>query len=198
MSLAERTAPILFIITALFLGACSNSQTSNNAGADNSSMQTATNASEAPYDLQFIDTMTAHHQIAIDMANMCDGRAQHPELINLAKNIATTQTDEIAKMKQWRDQWFDAAPPATNMNMSGMKDAMSEMDMAKLQSLTGNAFDLEFIRQMIPHHVGAILMANEAFQKSERNETKLLAGDIIKAQSAEVGKMKEWQKQWSK
>jgi uncharacterized protein (DUF305 family) len=72
------------------------------------------------------------------------------------------------------------------MEMAGMSDLMKGMDMRKLESLIGRDFDLESIKQMTPHHEGALKMAQEALQKSERGEIKTLANVIIKSQEAEI------------
>lgn len=85
-----------------------------------------------------------------------------------------------------------------NMEMMGMNNSMKAMDMKMLGTLSGNDFDLAFIKQMIPHHEGAVAMAKEALQKSTKPEIKTLAGAIIKAQEAEVKQMKGWQTAWSK
>jgi uncharacterized protein (DUF305 family) len=158
----------------------------------------STAPADAPFDLQFVDTMTVHHQEAIEMARAALERAEHSEIKQLSDNIITAQQAEIAKMKQMRDDWYPGRPLAENMEMSGMKMTMQGMDMDKLRSLTGAEFDLEFCRQMIVHHTGALMMANEAIEKAEKNETKSLAADIIKSQSAEIQKMQQWQKSWSK
>lgn len=58
-------------------------------------------------------------------------------------------------------------------------------------------YDLRFIDAMIPHHQGAIAMANEALQKSQRPEIKALAEAIIKAQDREINDlMRKWRKAW--
>lgn len=72
------------------------------------------------------------------------------------------------------------------------------MDMTKLDSLKEGSFDLEFIKQMIPHHEGAISMANEALQKSENPEIRELAQSIVRSQDMEIKKMREWQLSWEK
>jgi len=51
---------------------------------------------------------------------------------------------------------------------------------------------------MIPHHQGAVAMANEALQKSKKDEIKTLANGIIKAQNAEIKQMQDWQTAWKK
>jgi len=101
-------------------------------------------------------------------------------------------------MRSWRDKWFPGAAPAMNMDMAGMSGSMMGMDMKKLGTLSGNDFDLEFIREMIPHHEGAVTMAKEAVQKSTKDEIKTLANAIIKAQEAEIKQMKEWQTAWAR
>lgn len=165
---------------------------------DHSMMKSSPNAADAPYDLQFLDTMIAHHEGAVVMAKGLDGKAQHAELNTLAKNIIGDQEKEIAQMKKWREEWFAGTSPAINMEMAGMNDSMKGMDMKKLASSTGNDLDLEFIKQMIPHHQGAVIMATEALQKSQKNDIKTLANGIIKAQNAEIKQMQGWQAAWKK
>ena len=172
--------------------------TMDHGNMDHSTMKSSPNAASAAYDLQFLDTMIAHHRGAVDMAGPCGAKAQHAEIKTICSNIVSSQEKEIGEMKAWRDKWFAGAAPAMNMEMAGMSDSMKGMDMKKLSGLTGNAFDLEFIKQMIPHHEGAVIMAKEALQKSTKDEVKTLAGAIIKAQDAEIKQMKEWQAAWSK
>lgn len=56
--------------------------------------------------------------------------------------------------------------------------------------------DKHFIEQMIPHHEGAITMANLALQKAKRPEIKTLATAIIAAQTTEIQSMNGWYKDW--
>lgn len=182
----------------------SNSTNSNmnNSGMDHSSinhsdLKSDSNAASAPYDLQFIDTMIHHHQGAVEMAKLIDGKTQNPELIKFGKQIVADQEKEIAQMKDWREKWFKGAPRAINMEMPGMMDSM-KMDMSKLSNSKDKAFDLAFIEMMIPHHAGAVSMAKEALTKGEKPEIKTLAGQIIKAQEAEIKMMNDWKTNWSK
>ena len=159
-------------------------------------MKSSPNAASAPYDLQFIDTMSMHHQSAIDMAQMAQMQAQQPELKTLAKSIISDQQKEIAEMKAWRNNWYSSKPPAMNMEMPGMMDAMKGMDMGKMKSATGNAFDLMFIDMMTAHHAGAVTMAKEALTKAEHQEIKKLAQQIIVAQQKEIEEMSKWRAAW--
>ncbi len=198
----------LFVLSTLVFTACGSQSSSNNAvdphagmdhsKMDHSAMKSSPNAAAADYDLQFIDTMIAHHQGAIDMAKMLPGKAEHAEIKKLGVMVIAAQEREIAGMKAWRDKWFAGKPPAINMELAGMNASMAGMDMKKLGSLSLNAFDLEFIKQMIPHHEGAIAMAQEALKRSQKDEVKQLADSIIKEQQGEIDEMKRWQGEWSK
>lgn len=53
----------------------------------------------------------------------------------------------------------------------------------------GNATDAAFTRDMIPHHRGAIEMAEYAQKRAEHDEVKELAKAIIDAQRAEISLM---------
>lgn len=201
---------ILVIFVALFLNMCERPPVGkeiDHNSTDHSkieqskighSMESSPNAASAPYDLQFIDTMIAHHQGAIDMAQLVDTRAQHAELKTLAKNIIADQQKEIAQMREWRKSWFGEAAPAINMDLPGMHQGMSGMDMEKLNKLKANEFDIEFVQQMIPHHEGAITMAEDLKKQEAYAELKTLADDVIKSQSAEIEQMKKWLADWNK
>jgi uncharacterized protein (DUF305 family) len=149
-------------------------------------------AAAAPYDLQFIDTMSKHHQAAVDMAGMAKDKVQLPELKALTKKIPADQKKEIDEMKSWRQQWYPAAPSAENMDMPGMKSSMS-MDMSHLGSMKpGRDYDAMFIDMMVPHHEGAVQMSQDALNRAQHPEIKALAQRIIDAQTREIAGMNSW------
>lgn len=57
---------------------------------------------------------------------------------------------------------------------------------------TGDA-DKDFVAHMIPHHQGAIEMAQVELKYGKDPELKRLARNIIKAQHDEIGFMQRWQ-----
>lgn len=59
-----------------------------------------------------------------------------------------------------------------------------------------STLDKHFIEQMIPHHEGAIAMANLALQKAKHSEIKTLATAIISAQTSEIQSMNSWYQDW--
>ncbi|MGY1500088.1 DUF305 domain-containing protein [Streptomyces sp. QTS52] len=61
-----------------------------------------------------------------------------------------------------------------------------------------NAQDVTFAQGMIPHHKGALVMAEEAADKASSAEVKSLAARIEKAQTPEIATMSGWLKTWGK
>jgi len=56
--------------------------------------------------------------------------------------------------------------------------------------------DQRFIAAMIPHHQGAIAMAELALGQARRAEIRALAQRIISSQSQDIEQMRRWYQQW--
>ncbi len=86
------------------------------------------------------------------------------------------------------------------MNHGGMiHDGMKKGGMMNHNMDVGPAdanYDLRFLDSMIPHHQGALVMAQEVLEKSKRPELIKLAKGIITDQKKEIAQMQQWRKQW--
>lgn len=206
----KRTVCTLAFLSLVLFGACQRSETSISSGSDTSATGTSSTTSvvtgtqtssmpdaTAPYDLQFIDSLTKHHQMAVDMARAGEPKFEHQPLKAAAKKMIDDQSKEIAQLRQWRDQWYPGAAAAENMQMPGMSSSMS-MDMSHMQMMSGHALDMMFIDMMIPHHQGALAMGQDAIAKAEHQELKDLGRRIIDAQKKEIDQMEKWKKAWAK
>ena len=145
--------------------------------------------SGAEFEKMFMSMMIEHHQSANDMAKLVPDRANHQELKDLAGNIISSQTKEIADMTGWLQSWYGMAPQKGMMSMAGM-------DMGKLQSLKGDAFDQEFMKQMRMHHATAIEMAQLVSSRATHQELKDMAQNVISSQTKEINDMTGWMKSW--
>jgi uncharacterized protein (DUF305 family) len=56
--------------------------------------------------------------------------------------------------------------------------------------------DQHFIAMMIPHHDGAIAMAELALSRAKRPQIKALAQQIKASQTADNAQMRRWYRQW--
>jgi uncharacterized protein (DUF305 family) len=136
----------------------------------------------------FIAMMIPHHEMALDMAEAAIENGEDPEVRRLARAVVDEQRREIAQMRSWYLEWYGQAPPV--MPMSGAM-AMMGMAMDHTTIATADDPDREFLRLMIPHHAGAILMADMLLAGEPRDELAQLAREIIAAQSREIGDMQE-------
>ena len=55
-------------------------------------LESSQNAADAPYDLQFLDTMTAHHQNAVEMAKSVAAKSETAALKAFAAKIVGNRT----------------------------------------------------------------------------------------------------------
>jgi uncharacterized protein (DUF305 family) len=149
---------------------------------------------DADYDLRFIDGMTVHHQGAVNMAKEVLNKSKRPEMKKLANNIIAAQNREINQMKEWRKAWYAKASSTPMAYHAQMGHMMMSMDLGAADE----QFDLRFINAMIPHHEGALVMAEDALKKSKRPEMKKLAQEILSSQKQEIEQMKEWRQAWYK
>lgn len=135
--------------------------------------------SDTEFDLRFIDGMILHHQGAVMMAESALQNSQRDEVTQLAEEIIAAQQVEIDRMQQWRQAWYPDAGEGPVMYHATMGHSMtmtSDMQAAMMMSgdlgTADDEFDLRFINGMIPHHEGALAMAQDALEKSSRPEVQ--------------------------
>lgn len=196
---------IFFLIAGIIIGIFGILALENTSPILSSKTSMGSSQNSDFLDAHFIEQMIPHHEDAITMAELAETKAQRLEIKQLAKNIIFSQSREIDQMKTWYKDWFGKDVPDGDrvMNQHGMMVTNSmHMGMmgtdADLEKLSGAAdFDTEFIREMIPHHQMAVMMANMLRNGTNRPEMKRLAEDIITAQTEEIDQMRIWLKDWS-
>lgn len=143
-------------------------------------------------DVTFATDMIPHHRQAVEMADLAATRAENPEVLQLAEEIAGAQEPEIETMSGWLEEWGEPLPDDMGgMDMGGMPGMMSEERMQGLEEANGLAFDAMFLQMMIEHHKGAIEMSRTELTDGQNPEAKKLAQAIIDAQQAEITEMQQ-------
>lgn len=129
---------------------------------------------------EFLTNMIPHHQEAVTTSKIITSKSQNPKLKQLAESIIVAQEKEIADMKNWISRDY---PNLT------LKSGMTSM-MGDLSLLSGEALDKAYISGMITHHEGAIHMAEEVLEVSQKAEIVTLAQNILTTQASEIKELK--------
>lgn len=184
-------------------GSMGSPDSSGSAPMDHGMTSMDLGPADEQFDLRFIDGMTPHHEGAIAMAQEALEKSNRPEIQQLAQAIVDAQESEIAELREWKTAWYPNAGDEPVMYSAEMGHTMpmteemrSGMMMSGDLGAADDEFDLRFINAMIPHHEGAIDMAQQALEKSDRPETTELAQNIIDSQQQEIAQMMQWRQDW--
>lgn len=190
------------VTTALVLAACGGNGGEGHTGHGSSAAPGASatpgasGAAHNTQDVAFAQGMIPHHQQALEMAELADGRASSARVKDLAARIEKAQGPEIRTMTGWLRAWGAQVPMAGmdhtgHAGMSGMSGMMSDADMTALKKATGKDFDTRFLSLMVQHHRGAVEMATTEKDKGRSGAAKAMADGIVTAQNAEIKEMKQ-------
>ncbi|MBM7805632.1 uncharacterized protein (DUF305 family) [Geodermatophilus bullaregiensis] len=158
-------------------------------------------------DAGFSRDMALHHRQGVEMANLALERSEDAEVRQLAFDISSTQTNQAGRMEGWLSLWGLSRSGGEHMAWMGgahaghdtsstsgadrapMPGMATEAELADLRSLTGTAFDVEFLRLMTRHHQGGFDMAQYAAGNASETAVRTLARSIADTQAAEVTTM---------
>lgn len=182
-------------------GMGSSASTESSASAEGSGDSAAFNNA----DVTFVQGMIPHHRGALHMAQMADGRAEDPRVVDLANRIEAAQEPEIETMTGWLEAWGEPLPEETDGGMGGMDDGsmgmggmdmggmdmegMSAEDMTALDAASGSEFDRMWLEMMVIHHRGAVEMAQTEIAEGSNADAVALAEEIADSQAAEIEEM---------
>ncbi|GAA4289121.1 DUF305 domain-containing protein [Georgenia daeguensis] len=147
----------------------------------------ASSEQTARFEVDFLTGMIDHHAMAVSMAEMCLEEGVHDELIATCESIITSQSTQIEQMQAWLQDWYGIDyEPGTSSGGS----------MNHLANLSGEEFEVAFMRSMIRHHWGAIREAEKCFDNAEHPDLLTLCEDIYTAQLEEIEQMQTWLDDW--
>ena len=138
-------------------------------------------------ELGYLTHMVAHHQEAVDAARQL-ARSDRPEMRAFGRDIVATQSGQIEQMKAWLAAWYPGRSADVDYR-SMMRD---------LSGLSGDRLDRVFLRDMVLHHMAAVMMSQHllASDTTVHPEVATLARSIRDDQHAEMLQMRRWLTTW--
>ena len=137
-------------------------------------------------EVDYLVEMVAHHGDAVVAAGELS-RSERPQMRALGESIVESQTAQVEQMKTWLDEWYPDAPEADYVPM-----------MSDLSGLSGDRLDRVFLREMVPHHMMAVMSSQQLLVRglAEHDEVADLARTISADQRAEIRTMVRWLRSW--
>jgi uncharacterized protein (DUF305 family) len=183
---------IVALVAIIFFLVVGNDDASDSDGMNHSNMHNQTSSPQSSMsgsDAMFFQMMIPHHQQAVDISNLALEKSKDPELLALAKEIRDGQAAEIKQMEKWLTDNGENLTAGHDMGheMGGM---LSDDDLSKLNSLSGTAFDIFWLKGMIGHHDGALHMVT-MITDSNQADFRSFAGSIDSLQSEQIAQMKK-------
>lgn len=104
--------------------------------------------------------------------------------------LACNQPGQQEKVTAEHDKMEHGTAKSTNVMMDAMDASMKDMHHAKM---TGNA-DYDFASMMIPHHEGAIVMAEAVIKQGKSAELIAFSKKVVEVQNQEIATLKAFLK----
>jgi uncharacterized protein (DUF305 family) len=136
----------------------------------------------------YLTGMVPHHEEAIRNAQVLLAGTDRPEMRAFATRIIETQTREVAQIRSWLATWYPGRD--TTVDYTPM--------MGDLTGLRGDDLDRAFLTDMIPHHMGAVMMSQQLLGRrlATHTEVEPFARTIRDTQHAEIVQMRGWLAEW--
>jgi uncharacterized protein (DUF305 family) len=139
----------------------------------------------ARFEVKYLTQTIDHHFMAVQMAELCPGRAEHQPLLDLCAQIAADQTGEIELMHGWLADWYAVEKEPE------MKPGDENM-LRKLAALSGPAFEVSFMKMMVRHHQRAVRDGAQCRRMAYHPELHGFCAHVIEEQSREIAMMQSW------
>lgn len=175
--------------------AAAESEANGDDDGDDDVRPEASDLNEA--DIEFLQEMIPHHWGAVTMANLVPTHTDREPLVELAEEMASAQSDQIARMEAILAE-ADVSYRTDNVpEASDIPGMPSEDGMATLRTVVGEEFDLTFVNLMTAHHRGAVILARRVLEEGQSAAIADMAERMIASQRAEIYALYEYYLEWA-
>ena len=156
-------------------------------------------------DIEYLEHMIPHHQVAIDMSNLLIPVSYNPEILHLCRNIIRIQKYEIWEMERMKNGLSNDLFTKDKFIKENVKTTLDKFNSKMSKSKDGNCDplffkpndhsahmknmkinDRSYLEHMIPHHQVAIDMSKRLLLHTNNSYLLQFARNLIIEQQGEI------------
>lgn len=146
-------------------------------------------------DVGFLQDMITHHDQALGIATLEAAYGEDPVVRSYARDVLTFQSYEIGVMTQMLADWgftreerSDEAMAWMGMGVpvESMRGLLTNEELDQISDARGAELDALFLEKMAEHHRGGLHMAQEAVDRVDDEDVRLLAQRMERNQAIEI------------
>ncbi len=145
----------------------------------------------------FIVQMIPHHMAAIEMSENLIRFTRDETMQNIARNIISEQTQSIANMKAVYATCLTLINQQRSVNAyeNRINSIMCTMFSQMKTAMSDGNINCDFLREMIPHHLGAVRMSQTALNFNVCKGLVPILNSIITNQRRGIRRMQSLEQQ---
>ena len=140
----------------------------------------------------FIVQMIPHHEAAVAMSKNILTYTRNEELKTIAENIISEQTRNIEDMRAILEESEKVIN--CSYDLQGYQNQLNSIFQTMFHRMrnacTSNRIDANFIREMIPHHMGAVNMSEATLRYCIYSGLRPILRGIISSQQRGIAQMR--------
>ena len=156
-------------------------------------------------DIEYLEHMIPHHQVAIDMSNLLIPTTTDPTMLHLCRNIITIQNYEIWEMTMMKNQLSNTIVSDDKWSRDNISSTLEKYYPRISKSKDGSCNplffkpndhskmminmkinDKSYLEHMIPHHQVAIDMSKRLLLHTNHSYLLWFCRKLIQDQQAEI------------
>ncbi|MEV6341873.1 DUF305 domain-containing protein [Actinoplanes sp. NPDC051851] len=191
---------LVAVSLVLLLGACGTS-VSDPSASDPSAEAAPTVSSAAEIaagstyndtDVMFLQMLVDHQQQGLEMVAIAADRATREEVVDLAKAIDATETDELTMMTSWLTEWQKATTVDKRVSLHADHGGLPGTDdesIASLRTVEKADFETAFLNLFLAHQHNAVEMAQLELDKGANEQATAFAERVKESRADQVQQM---------
>ena len=156
-------------------------------------------------DLEYLEHMIPHHQVAIDMSKLLEKRSQSPQMLHICRDITRKQSYEIWEMEIMKEGLSDTMFNEEKGSVDKIYTVLDKFNPIMSKSKDGSCNplffkpndhskmmkhmeinDTSYLEHMIPHHQVAIDMSKRLLLHTNNSYLVFFCRKLIVDQQSEI------------